>query len=110
MLNFHFQRSISGLHARLGSAGDRRGRRGRHRRELRVARPAGGEGPRRRDAQGVLAGRLGWALLQPDGRQSPAHRDGRDRLREPVRRPRGRPGALLPRKHVPASPSRTGSI
>ncbi|XP_044356072.1 uncharacterized protein [Triticum aestivum] len=101
--------TCSGLHARLGSAGDRRGRRGGHRPELRVAGPAGGERPRRRDAQGVLAGRLDRALLQPDGRQSPAHRHRRDRLPEPVRRPRDRPGAFLPREHVPPSPSGAGA-
>lgn len=37
---------LSGLHARLGSSGERRDRRGRHCQELRVPRPARSEEPR----------------------------------------------------------------
>ena len=56
----------------------------------------------------LLTGRFSRPQLQPDGRQRPEDRQRRDRLREPIRRPRGRRHAVLPRQHVPASPSEAG--
>lgn len=58
--------------------------------------------------EGLLTGRLRRPQLQPDGRQSPEDRQRRDRLREQVRRRRGRRRAILPRQHVPASPGEAG--
>lgn len=94
-----------GIHPGLCSTGEGRDRRGRHCSELRVAGPAGSEEPRRCNPADLFTERFSRPQLQPDGRQRSEDRERRDRLREPVRGPRGRHYALLPRKHVPASPS-----
>ena len=62
-----------------------------------------------RGTEGLFTVRLSRPQLQPDGRQRPEDRQRRDCLQEPVRCPRGQRRAVLPRQHVPASPSEAGT-